>query len=148
MGPVHGYYFAHPDEPTVYITSDTVLTEAVREAIKRLRPQVIVAPAGTANFGIGKDLMFSESELIELVRLAPGHVVLNHLESIDHCPMTRARLRDVMEKAGFGERVFIPHDGEQLKLQCDPSAICTSPGRSARRKPGFQKWLTSKFAGT
>ncbi|WP_166831893.1 MBL fold metallo-hydrolase [Thalassoroseus pseudoceratinae] len=70
MGPVAGYYLAHPYEPTVYITGDTVLTDMVETAIERLRPQVIVAPAGTANFGIGKDLMFSEAELIELAKLA------------------------------------------------------------------------------
>ena len=28
-GPVSGYYLAHPEEPSVYITGDTVLTEPV-----------------------------------------------------------------------------------------------------------------------
>lgn len=148
MGPVAGYCLAHPDEPTVYITGDTVLTDTVKAAIERLRPQVIVAPAGTANFGIGKDLMFSEAELIELAKLAPGQVVFNHLESIDHCLMTRTKLRQMMDEAGLGDQVLIPEDGERLHFDRPADASNVALRASAQTTPGFQKWLTAKFAGT
>lgn len=148
MGPVAGYYIFHPDEPTILVTGDTVLTASVREAIERLQPHVIVAPAGTANFGIGKDLMFSESELVELVKLAPGQVLFNHLESIDHCLMTRSKLHDIMTTAGLDDRVLIPADGERIVLTGLPDIPHVRPGKSEQVKPGFQKWLTAKFAGT
>ena len=148
MGPVAGYYLALPDEPTVYITGDTVLTDTVKSAIERLRPQVIVAPAGTANFGIGKDLMFNEAELIELAKLAPEQVVFNHLEAIDHCLMTRTKLGQMVDNAGVGEQVFIPQDGERLHFDRSADAPNVALRVSAQTTPGFQKWLTAKFAGT
>ncbi|WP_166831827.1 MBL fold metallo-hydrolase [Thalassoroseus pseudoceratinae] len=148
MGPVAGYYLTLPEEPTVYITGDTVLTDTVKSAIERLRPQVIVAPAGTANFGIGKDLMFSEAELIELAKLAPGHVVFNHLEAIDHCLMSRSKLRQMVNDAGVAEQVLIPEDGERLQFDLSTDSPQVTLQTSEQTTPGFQKWLTAKFAGT
>ncbi|MEW4486503.1 MBL fold metallo-hydrolase [Thalassoglobus sp. JC818] len=148
MGPVAGYFLSLPDEPTIYITGDTVLTDRVKHAIARLKPQVIVAPAGTANFGVGKDLMFSKRELIELVGLAPGKVVFNHLESIDHCLMTRANLSQIMEKNGYSEKVLVPADGEKLHFSNDDRDSRVAPAQPVDSKPGVQKWLTAKFSGT
>jgi hypothetical protein len=39
MGPVHGVYLACPNEPSIYITGDTVLVPSVSEAIERLEVQ-------------------------------------------------------------------------------------------------------------
>ncbi len=148
MGPVSGFYLAPPDEPSIYLTGDTVLTDEVRAAIARLRPHVLVAPAGTANFGFGKDLMFSVGELVELARLAPGDVVFNHLEALDHCGLSRATLRQHLHSAGVAERVHIPQDGERLEFTRPATEAPVPPGTSPYRRPGFQKWLTAKFAGT
>ncbi|MEM8670336.1 MAG: MBL fold metallo-hydrolase [Planctomycetota bacterium] len=148
MGPVAGYYLSHPNEPTIYLTSDTVLTDTVKRAIVRLQPQVIVAPAGTANFGVGRDVIFSEHELIDFVNLAQGKVVFNHLESIDHCLMTRSRLRQLIEQSGHTHRVLIPDDGQTIEFPIDRQAAHVEPSESNEREPGFQKWLTAKFSGT
>ena len=59
MGPVSGYFLAHPGEPSVYLTSDAVLTDDLLAVIDRLHPDVIVAPAGAANFGLGRDILFT-----------------------------------------------------------------------------------------
>lgn len=90
MGPVAGFYLAAPDEPSVYLVGDSVLTDSVMEAVTRLQPDVIVAPAGSANMGLGGNILFSVDELVELSRVARGKVVLNHLEALDHCATTRA----------------------------------------------------------
>ena len=148
MGPVSGFYLSHPDEPSLYLTGDTVMTTQIRSAIKRLQPNVVVAPAGAANFGFGKDILFSVEELLELANLAPGQIVFNHLESIDHCPVTRSQLRETMNSIGVGERVHIPSDGDDLIFKLESESTQVEPGISARPKPGFQKWLTSWFAGT
>jgi L-ascorbate metabolism protein UlaG (beta-lactamase superfamily) len=146
MGPVSGCYLAHPDEPSVYMTSDAVLTEGILEAVERLRPDVVIAPAGSANFGVGPDILFSVDELIELAQRAPGDVVLNHLEALDHCPTTRARLRRRVESAGLGGRVHIPEDGEELRFERRSAATHARPRKSPGEGPGFQKWITAKFA--
>jgi L-ascorbate metabolism protein UlaG (beta-lactamase superfamily) len=147
LGPVAGYYLAHPGEPSVYLTGDTILTEAVLETVERLRPDVVVAPAGAANMGLGGDILLSVDELVELVRRAPGQVVLNHLEALDHCPTTREGLRARLDAEGLGGRVHIPEDGEQLSFDVlDADDVRPEPRADHARAPGFQKWLTARFA--
>lgn len=148
MGPVSGYYLAHPDEPSVYLTSDATLTETVLDAVERLRPDVIVAPAGAANMGAGGDILFSLDELVTLVRRAPGQVVLNHLEAIDHCPTTRAGLRERMRAEGLLDRVRIPADGEELHFSRPHSPAHARPKAAHARRPDLQKWVTSWFTMT
>lgn len=147
MGPVCGYYLAHPDEPSLYLTSDAVLSDAVLELVDRLQPELILAPAGAANFGAGGDILFSLDELVTLAKRASGQLVFNHLEAIDHCPTTRAQLRRVMDAAGVGDRVYIPADGEVLEFT-GASDTRSPVGAQAELRPGFQKWLTAKSAGT
>ncbi|MGB0714747.1 MAG: MBL fold metallo-hydrolase [Phycisphaerae bacterium] len=145
MGPVSGFYLRYPGEPTVYLTGDTVLTPIVRTAIKERRPDVIVAPAGSANFGIGKDILLTREEHEELVQIAPGVVVFNHLEAIDHCPTTRADLRQRIDQRGWGDRVFIPQDGETMHFSTPADSLQAAPKQQSHRIPSFQKWLTSKI---
>ncbi len=144
MGPMHGLHLAHPGEPSLYITGDTRLTDAVREAIARLRPDVILAPAGSADMGLGGDILFSSDELIELARMAPGAVVFNHLEALDHCPTTRAELKARLAAAGLAAHV--PEDGEALTF--DAAGPAVEPRGVEPTRPGLQKWLTAKMAGT
>ncbi|QRK04883.1 MBL fold metallo-hydrolase [Archangium violaceum] len=147
MGPVSGYYLAHPDEPSVYITSDAVLTDGVLEAVERLQPDVIIAPAGAANMGVGGDILFSVDELVTLVRRAPGRVVLNHLEALDHCPTTRDALRERMKAEGLLAKVHIPEDGEEMHFERPDTLPHPRPKVGASRAPGFQKWVTARLMG-
>ena len=150
MGPVSGCYLAHPGEPSVLLTSDAILTPELRASVERLRPDVIVAPAGAANFGVGADILFSCAELVELARLAPGRVIFNHLEAVDHCPVTRADLRARIQAEGLAAKVEIPADGERLELHRESTAAARESVELLTHadRPGLQKWLTAKFAGT
>lgn len=116
LGTGHGWFIAAPGEPSLYLTGDTVLIEPVRKAIETLRPDVIVAHAGSANFGVGQDILFPLEELVELARMAPGKVIFNHMEALDHCPNTRLGLSDLLDREGVGEKCLIPADGEVLTV--------------------------------
>ncbi|WAS95735.1 MBL fold metallo-hydrolase [Nannocystis punicea] len=148
MGPVSGYYLAHPDEPSVYLTSDAVLADAVLEAVDRLQPDVVVAPAGAADMGVGGRILFSVDELVALVRRAPGRVVLNHLEALDHCPTTRADLRERLRAEGLQGKVDIPEDGEELQFTRPDDHARPHPRVGPGPRPGLQKWLTARMAAT
>ena len=150
MGPVSGYYLAYPDEPSLYIISDAILTDDLLSSVDRLHPDIIIAPAGAANIGIGSDILFSVEELVTLIKRTSGEVILNHLEAIDHCPTTRDGLRQRMEVEGLGARVHIPEDGEQMHFDRPATSPYIPPKEkaSASRLPGFQKWLTAKFTMT
>jgi len=145
LGPVAGYYLAPEGEPSLYITGDSILTDSVRDAIVRLQPDVIVAPAGAANMGIGGDILFSVDELVELARLAPADIVYNHLEALDHCPTTRTGLRERMRAEGLSDRVHVPEDGEVLSF--DSPSKHRPRTRAVALQPGLQKWMTSPLAG-
>lgn len=147
MGPVAGYYLAPKGEPSLYITGDSILTDTVLDAVDRLQPDILLAPAGAANMGVGGDILFSVDELVTLIQRTRGQVVLNHLEALDHCPTTRTALRERMQREGLANRVFVPEDGEVSSFE---GAATTSPIHPPPTavEPGFQKWLTAKFAGT
>ena len=109
---------------------------------------MIVAPAGAANFGLARDILFSVDELIALTRRSAGVVVFNHLEAVDHCPTTRAGLRARLAAEGLAARTHVPEDGELLAFTRPADARPVRPGPGAARRPGVQKWLTARFAGT
>lgn len=114
MGPGVGYLIELPGEPTIYVSGDTVLTDEVCHVLVDRRPDVAVMAAGVASFDVGRSILMPVEELLEFARLAPGIVVANHLEAVNHCPMTRAELRSRLNVAGLAERVLIPADGETL----------------------------------
>lgn len=147
MGPVTGCYLAAEGEPSVLLTGDAVLTADLLQAIDRLAPDVIVAPAGAANMGLGGDILFSVDELVQLTRGCSAEMVFNHLEALDHCPTTRAQLRERMQREGLSERVHIPDDGEALTFAA-PQASRPVTVRQVALRPGLQKRLTSPLTGT
>lgn len=145
IGAVAGFYIAIEGEPGFYWTGDSVMTAKVVDAIERLKPEMIVAPAGSANFGRGPSILFEESELVELVRMAPGKVLFNHLEALDHCPTTRRGLLARLEREGLRAKVSIPEDGEVVEVEQSYKPV--NPGPSPRSKPGIQKWSSLKITG-
>ncbi|MCE9572128.1 MAG: MBL fold metallo-hydrolase [Deltaproteobacteria bacterium] len=147
LGPVCGYYLAHDGEPSIYLIGDSILTDSVLEAVDRLQPDVILAPAGAANMGIGGDILFSVDDLVRLTRLARGQVVFNHLEALDHCPTTRTGLLARLEAEGLGDRVHVPADGEVLTFERPRAAAVVTPRPGTPERPGLQKWVSARFAG-
>ncbi len=148
MGPGSGFYLAHPEEPSIYVTGDAVLTDELLAAVRRLGPDIIVAPAGAANLGFGPDILFSLDELIALAKEAPGEVVFNHLEALDHCAQTRAGLRKRLQAEGLSQRTHVPEDGESLSFSAalGERERTVEFNREPMAKPRFQKWLVGLVA--
>lgn len=107
-----GYYIDIPGHPSVYISGDTVLTDDVRAALTALKPDVAVLAAGYASMDLGKPILMPLEEMLEFIRLAPGRVLANHLEALNHCPMTRQGFAGVLHEEGLLHKVDIPADGE------------------------------------
>jgi L-ascorbate metabolism protein UlaG (beta-lactamase superfamily) len=122
-----GYLIELPGEPSLYMSGDTVLTETVRQFVRKHQPQVCVVPAGGARFDLGGEIIMGIDEVIEFVRVAPGTVVANHLEALSHCPVGREELRDAAARAGLGERLVIPADGEVMEFVCNKIKTVVPP---------------------
>lgn len=110
----YGFYIELPGEPSLYISGDTVLTESVKRALTELKPDIAVLAAGQAQMDLGKPLLMAGEELMAFVKLAPGIVVANHMEALNHCAVDRATFAEMAAQAGLSERVRIPADGETL----------------------------------
>jgi L-ascorbate metabolism protein UlaG (beta-lactamase superfamily) len=111
-----GFYLQLPDEPSIYISGDTVLTNDVKKALKELNPDITVVAAGNASLDVGGDILMPLSEILEFIKLSPNKVIANHLEALNHCPITREQLKNELIKNYLLEKVYIPQDGEILEI--------------------------------
>lgn len=110
----HGYYLEFPNEPSLYLAGDTILTDEVSSLIQQHQPDICVIPAGGANFDIGGEIIMGIDDVLAVTEISNGVIIANHLEALDHCPVTRDQLRALNKKNNIGERLRVPEDGENL----------------------------------
>jgi L-ascorbate metabolism protein UlaG (beta-lactamase superfamily) len=116
MAPVSGFVLRAADERTLYIAGDTIWCSEVREAFRVHAPAVTVANAGAARFHEGDPITMTADDVIEVARGAPEtSVVAVHMETVNHCGLTRSTLASRVAEAGLGSRVWIPQDGETAR---------------------------------
>jgi L-ascorbate metabolism protein UlaG (beta-lactamase superfamily) len=115
MGPVCGFVLRAPGEPVLYVAGDTIWCGEVEDALAEHAPDVVVVNAGGARFVEGDPIVMDASGVVETARAAPrATVVAVHLEALNHCPVSRAAVREAADAAGVGARVVVPTDGERL----------------------------------
>ncbi len=116
MGNVIGFYIELQNEQSIYISADTIYTEYVERVLTKFKPSISVLACGTAQLDFGKPLLMKMEELIYFIKKAPGKVIANHLESLNHCPTTRQQLKTELSINGLSEKVHIPEDGEVINF--------------------------------
>jgi len=104
LAPVSGFVL---DE--LYIAGDTVWYDGVRETIERFEPRVAVVNAGGASFLEGSLIVMGIDDVREVAARVPT-VVCVHLEALNHCFLTRAKLAAAVPGA------VIPRDGETVEV--------------------------------
>jgi L-ascorbate metabolism protein UlaG (beta-lactamase superfamily) len=114
MGNVIGFHLELPNTPTLYISADTIYTDAVDKVLFELKPDITVLASGTAQFDFGKPLIMNSEDIIKFVKNSPKKVYANHIESLNHCPMTRIQLKTLLAKHKLLDKVCIPEDGETI----------------------------------
>mgnify|MGYP002639556015 CR=1 FL=1 len=116
MGNVMGFYIKIPNQKSIYISADTIYTDAVDKVLKEYKPNISIVASGTAQLDVFQPLLMRIDDIIKFSKNAPGKVIANHLEAVNHCPTTRDELRKELEKNGLSEKVEIPLDGEILRM--------------------------------
>lgn len=115
MGKVSGFVLKANGEPTLYIAGDTIWCDDVKHAIESHKPDITVVNAGGARFLMGDPITMDEYDIVNVCNYAPTmKVIAVHMDSINHCLVTRAELASRLEKEGFIKRVLIPADGEWI----------------------------------
>lgn len=112
-----GFHLQLPNEPSIYISGDTVFSKDVERALTELKPDIAVMASGSASLDFGSHILMTMEELIAFTKTAPGKVIANHLESLNHCPTTRTHLKDVLKYNNLLSKTYIPEDGESLNFQ-------------------------------
>ncbi|MDT9001457.1 MBL fold metallo-hydrolase [Paucibacter sp. APW11] len=120
----HGFLVELPGEPSVYLAGDTVDCAALRHCLGTLRPDIAVLPAGGARFDLGGDILLGVDDVARLAGDYPElFIVANHLEALDHCPGTRAALRQHAVRQGWQQRLWLPEDGEARQFKAAVPAL-------------------------
>lgn len=115
MGPVSGFALQAEGEPTLYIAGDTIWCGDVREALDAYKPDVTIVNAGGARFLVGDAITMDADDVAALVRYAPNtRVIAVHMDTINHCGVTRNLLRARLEADHLLGHVSIPQDGDWL----------------------------------
>src|SRR3990172_1163576 len=112
----HGYFIEQAGEPSLYIAGDTVLTDEVRRCVAERGPDVSVVPAGGAAMDLGSELIMDDEQMLTLATLGHGVFIANHLEALDHCPVSRTSLRVAARRRGLDDRVLVPEDGQTMEF--------------------------------
>jgi len=110
-----GYYLELPDEPSIYISGDTVFTDDVHRALTGLAPDIAVVAAGSASLDIGGPILMPMNEIITFTRHAPKRVIANHMEALNHCPTKRSDLNQELNVQNLLDKTDIPSDGQTLE---------------------------------
>jgi L-ascorbate metabolism protein UlaG (beta-lactamase superfamily) len=113
MGTVSGFVLRAPGAPGLYIAGDTIWCAEVESALTEYHPDVTIVNAGAATFLTGDPITMSAEDVVHVCEALPStRVIAVHMETVNHCLLTRAALRQHLESAQLTERVIIPADGE------------------------------------
>ncbi len=116
-GKVSGIAFSHPNEKTLYVAGDTLFNEDVQEAIEKHQPEVIVVNAGAAQFLEGGPITMTKENVVQTYQEAPdATIVAVHMESLNHCLLTRDELKQFIKEKDLLNKVLIPDDGQTLSF--------------------------------
>jgi L-ascorbate metabolism protein UlaG (beta-lactamase superfamily) len=115
MGHVSGYVLKADGQPTLYIAGDTIWCDEVMQALDAHRPDMTVVNAGGARFAVGDPITMDADDVVSLCQYAPyTRVIAVHMDTINHCLVTRADLYSRLEAEGLLVHVAIPGDGDWI----------------------------------
>lgn len=114
MGQVSGFVLRASGEPTLYVAGDTVMCAEVETAIRDYRPAATVVNAGAARFLTGDPITMTATEVETVAALDPTMaVVAVHMDTVNHCHLSRTALREHLGQSPVASKVVIPEDGDR-----------------------------------
>lgn len=119
-GESSGYILIAPNEPVVYISGDTIYTDETKKTILKYQPQVIIINGGGARV-FSTPLIMDIDDIEETLRVKPDtSFIIVHLDTINHCLVTRKRLEEYFDFEKLKElnvkQFFVPNDNDVIQL--------------------------------
>ncbi|MBF0406243.1 MAG: MBL fold metallo-hydrolase [Candidatus Riflebacteria bacterium] len=118
MGKVSGFIFQAKGEPTVYWVGDSIWCEEVEEAVKKFSPDIIITHSGGATIPGHEAIIMDGEQTLKTVRSSSkAGVIAIHMESLDHCTVSRSTLRQMSDNAGISPSgLRIPGNGSIISF--------------------------------
>lgn len=114
MGHVSGFVIEHKQKK-IYIAGDTIWCAEVEHALQTHKPDFIVVNAGAGQFDSGDPITMNAEDVGKVILAVPdAQVIVVHMEAVNHCPLTRADLKQFLDKNIPGHKTKIPGDGEKI----------------------------------
>lgn len=117
MGITSGFIFEKKDNPSIYWTGDTILSDSVREAITAYKPEIIVTHSCGAQWK-GAPILMDDRDTVEIAGMTDdSRVVAVHMDAVDHATVTREQLKKTADRLNVeSHRIIIPEDGETIEF--------------------------------
>lgn len=112
-----GFVLNANEEPSIYISGDTIWTSDVKKTLLEHKPDISILFAGGAQFPIGRSITLNKADIEKVCKYAPNtEVLVVHMEAFNHCLLTRKELKDYLSKKQLLSRVKILDDGEVFEM--------------------------------
>lgn len=118
MAPVSGFILQASGEPSLYIAGDTIWCTEVERALAQYAPNIIVLNTGAASYVTGGGpITMNAEDVLQVCQASPNaQVIAVHMETVNHCLLTRTALHTTLQERGMDKQVLIPKDGALLTL--------------------------------
>lgn len=116
LNPVSGYVLSTPEEPTVYITGDTVWCQEVEQVLKAHKPDLIICYGGAALYE-GDSITMGLPDFKHLRKACPNaRLIIIHTEGWNHCVLSRQEVRKWVRDTNQEPWVWVPEDGDVVSF--------------------------------
>ncbi len=117
LGSVMGVVFRAAGEKTLYLAGDTVWNQMVETNLEMFKPEVIVLASGDAQVpGLGSIIMGTADIKAVYDAVPEAQIIASHMETVNHCVLTRAELASFAEANDMTARLSIPADDAVLEF--------------------------------
>ena len=114
LGEVCGVVFKHPDEQTLYLAGDTIWNQHVQQTLDEHKPDVVVLNCGDAQVVSLGSIIMGKEDVRQVYQAAHQAILIaSHMESVNHCVLTRRELREFSAEKSMTDRLRVPEDGEE-----------------------------------
>ena len=116
MGHVSGFVIEYKKEK-IYIAGDTLWCTEVEQALSTHNPDYTILNAGAAQFDQGDPITMTADEVVKVCHALPStKVIAVHMETVNHCDLSREQLEKVLTANKVQKQCLIPKDGERMNF--------------------------------
>lgn len=121
MGKASGYILSSNNEPTIYITGDTIFNSDVEDNIIKYKPEILIINAGSPKFLNSDQIVMNILDVENTLKVNPSLAfIIVHLDSFNHCIETREDMHEYFSPEKLSdigvENFYIPEDNESLNF--------------------------------